>query len=141
MEKYTTDASVILKWVLGDKAEADQKKAMALLTGWVEGTWEIFVPVLWQFEVGNFLGRECRQSAEEKMTLLLDLGIRDVALSRAMNKECFQWMRDHGVTFYDAAYLAVAYETDSTLVTADGAFVRKMAGLSKISLLKDLDLK
>jgi len=81
VEKYTTDASVILKWVLGDKAEADQKKAMALLTGWVEGTWEIFVPVLWQFEVGNFL------------------------------------------------------------VTADGAFVRKMAGLSKISLLKDLGLK
>jgi predicted nucleic acid-binding protein len=41
----------------------------------------------------------------------------------------------------DVAYLAVAYEVDSILVTADEAFVRKTGKTSRLCLLKDLDLE
>jgi hypothetical protein len=37
MKKYVVDASVLLKWVLGDEREADQSSAMKLLNAWVRG--------------------------------------------------------------------------------------------------------
>lgn len=52
------DASVILKWVLGSRHEPDQVKAMGLLSAWAAGSITISAPSLWQYEVGNFLGRE-----------------------------------------------------------------------------------
>jgi predicted nucleic acid-binding protein len=49
-------------------------------------------------------------------------------------------MHERKITFYDASYLAMAYETDSVLVTADEKFVKKMKGIEKMMLLKDLTL-
>jgi len=34
MQRYVIDASVILKWVLGDERESDQDKALDLLNAW-----------------------------------------------------------------------------------------------------------
>jgi len=39
-------------------------------------------------------------------------------------------MRNKGVTFYDAAYLAVAHEIKAVLVTTDERFVRKLVKLT-----------
>jgi predicted nucleic acid-binding protein len=49
-------------------------------------------------------------------------------------------MEQHAVTFYDASYLAVAFEIQGTLVTADEKFCRKMGKVGRISLLRDLNL-
>ena len=140
MERYVIDASVILKWVLGNEREPDHDVAMGLLHAWVEGRAEISAPKLWQYEVGNFLGRAVPQEAVEKMDLLLKLNITGVDLSQGMCRQCFSWMKDKGVTFYDASYLAVAQEVNATLITADAAFLKKMGKDARISLLKDLNL-
>jgi len=58
MDRFVVDASVILKWVLGDERESDQDKALDLLNAWVEGRAELLAPSLWEYEVGNFLGRQ-----------------------------------------------------------------------------------
>ncbi len=134
------DASVILKWVLGDEREADHSEAQSLLDAWGEGRTELIAPSLWQYEVGNFLGRELPEEAEDKMELLLNLRIRSVELNKSMFQHCFSWMRKNRVTFYDAAYLAVALETQGILVTADEKFIRRMGKTDKICLLRDLDL-
>ncbi|MGC9196606.1 MAG: type II toxin-antitoxin system VapC family toxin [Syntrophobacteraceae bacterium] len=55
MGRRVVDASVILKWVLGEEREAEWNKALALLNGWVEGRVELMAPDLWVYEVGNFL--------------------------------------------------------------------------------------
>jgi predicted nucleic acid-binding protein len=133
------DVSVILKWVLGSNKEPDQVKAMELLNAWAAGSITISAPSLWQYEVGNFLGRELPEEASDKMTLLLGLNIRNVGLSERAYRLCFQWMRDKGVTFYDAAYLAVAHEIKAVMVTADERFVRKIGQADNLCLLKDIE--
>jgi predicted nucleic acid-binding protein len=95
------------------------------------------VPSLWQYEVGNFLGRELPDEASEKMALLLGLNMRNVELSENVYRLCFKLMQNKGVTFYDAADLAVAYEIKAVLVTADEGFVRKIGKIENLCLLKD----
>ena len=138
--EYVTDASVILKWVIGDENEPDQMKAMQLLSAWAAGSVTISAPILWQYEVGNFLGRELPEEAEAKMALLLNLKVRDIELTDNIYRLCFAWMKKYNVTFYDAAYLAIAYDIQATLVTADEKFVKKMQKIDCLCLLRNIDL-
>ncbi len=140
MRNIVVDASVILKWVIGEGSEPDQDRAMAILDEWAEGNVDIHVPALWQYEVANFLGRESPHEAEEKMGMLRDLGLKEVVLTDGMLKRCFQWMKTFTGTFYDASYLAVAYESGAVLITADVSFAKKMGAAEMIMALKDLDL-
>ena len=140
MRRYVVDASVILKWVLGDEREPDQDEAVKLLNAWVEGAAELSAPTLWQYEVGNFLGRELPEEAAQKMDLLLNLNIKTVDLTDTISRRCFIWMRKERVSFYDVSYLAVAFELEATLITADETFVKKMEETDHICLLKHLDL-
>ncbi len=140
MERYVLDASVILKWVLGEEQETDQSVALKLLDTWAAGIADLVAPSLWQYEVGNFLGRELRHEATEKMNLLLDLEIKSVDLNNTIIERCFAWMEQHDVTFHDASYLAVAFEIQGTLVTADEKFCRKMGKVGRTCLLRDLNL-
>ena len=139
MKKYVVDASVILKWVVGNERESDHEKAKSLLETWTEGDIELSAPILWQYEVGNFLGRSLQDEAMDKMNLLLNLNIRNVALTNDMVNRCFSWMRQKKVTFYDASYLAVAFEIKGTLITADEKFTDEMGKTNRIYLLKNLD--
>ncbi len=93
MADYVIDASVILKWVLGDREEPDQGPAVELLKGWAEGRDGLWAPALWEYEVANFLGRELPDEAERKMEMLRRLEIRSVALTDGMIERCFQWMK------------------------------------------------
>ena len=140
MKWYVVDASVIIKWIVGDENEPDQEKAFDLLNAWMKGIVELSAPALWQYEVGNFLGRELNQVASEKMNLLLNLDIKSVDLKSSMFDRCFVWMGEKGITFYDASYLAVAAETGATLVTADKQFINKMEEEDHICLLNDLNM-
>lgn len=139
IKQYVADASVMLKWVVGDEREEDQEKALKFLQEWVSGRTEVSAPDLWQYEVGNFLGREVPEEAAEKMDLLRNLHIRHVDLSETVYRQCFIWMREDKITFYDATYLAVAHEIGADLVTADAKFVKKMKKRGRIFLLKELD--
>ena len=139
MKNYVVDASVILKWVLGNERESDHEQAMALLETWTEGDIELSAPILWQYEVGNFLGRILQEEAMDKMNLLLNLNIRNVSFTNGMWRQCFSWMRQKSITFYDASYLAVAFEVQGTLITADEKFAGEMEETNRICLLKNLD--
>ncbi|MCX5814379.1 MAG: type II toxin-antitoxin system VapC family toxin [Proteobacteria bacterium] len=139
MKKYIVDASVILKWVLEKEKEPDHDKATGLLHAWVSGAVRIAAPGLWTYEVANILGRALPDEAGQKMKLLLDLQINVVDCSEQMIRQCFAWMKEHQVTFYDAVYLAAAYEIDAALLTSDDKFREKMRNNERICLLKDLD--
>ena len=139
MKNYVVDASVILKGVVGNEKESDYEKAMAILETWTGGDIELSAPILWQYEAGNFLGRSLQDEAMDKMNLLLNLNIRNVALTNDMVNQCFSWMRQKKVTFYDASYLAVAFEIKGKLITADEKFTDEMGKTNLICLLKNLD--
>jgi predicted nucleic acid-binding protein len=141
MKTYVVDASVILKWVIGDAAEPDQGLAISLLNTWMTGDLELVAPTLWKYEVGNFLGRQLPDNAIEKMDILFGLQIRTLDLTPDMYRRCFRWMKIHGITFYDAAYLAVACELPGILVTADKKFADKIKQPEHICLLQDIEAK
>ena len=138
MKKFILDASIILKWVLEKEKEPDHDKATGLLYAWLRGEVGIAAPGLWIYEVANNLGRALPDEASQKMKLLLDLQIDRVEFSEQMIGQCFSWMKEHQVTFYDAAYLAAAYATDSVLLTSDEKFCEKMKNDNRICLLKNL---
>ncbi len=138
MQRYVVDASVILKWVFGDERESDQDKALSLLNAWAEGRCELLAPSLWEYEVGNFLGRLFPGEASAKMNLIANLKFSSIPLTENMHRLCFDWMSQNRVTFYDACYLALAEETGSILVTADTKFAEKMGQPKSVCLLEDL---
>lgn len=138
MKNYIVDASIILKWVLEKEKEPDHDKAAGLLHDWLRGAVRIGAPSLWIYEVANILGRALPDEAVQKMKLLLDLQMNVVECSQHMTQQCFTWMKEHQVSFYDAAYLAAAYATDAVLLTSDEKFREKMKNDDRICLLKNL---
>jgi len=140
IREYVVDASVILKWVLGAEDEPDQGKAMELLQAWARGNIAISAPVLWEFEVGNILGRAVPEEASEKMGIIMDLNIRGIPLTHQMCKSCFDVMKTRGVTFYDASYLASAYAVNATLVTANERFIKKIGEDDHLRSLNNIDI-
>jgi predicted nucleic acid-binding protein len=138
VKKYVVDASVILKWVLGDEKEEDQSSAMKLLYAWGEGRCELAAPSLWIYETGNILALLLNEDAQEKMELLMGLGIQNADCLPTMSNMIFSWMREKKVTFYDAAYLAAAHNLNAVLVTADQSFARKMGDVHGLCLLQNL---
>jgi predicted nucleic acid-binding protein len=133
------DASVILKWVLKTD-EADAEKALSLLSSWVAGEVEILLPSLWVYEVGNIVGRKNPQRSGEIMTLLLGYRFPEAKTDAPLVAATLEIMRTCNVTFYDAAYHAVAMSAGGSFVTADEVYFRKGEGLGHVVLLGDVDI-
>ena len=115
------DASVALAWAFEDEAEGYADAALEALSG---GGGAV-VPDLWGYEVVNALvvgeRRECILPAESArfLTLLRNLPIEFEALSFGGLPELLSLAREHGLSAYDATYLAVAVRWGIPLATLD----------------------
>jgi predicted nucleic acid-binding protein len=130
------DASVILKWVLEAETEPGHAAAMRLLERWQSGDLHLVAPPLWLYEVGNVLCRKRPADAFEALAALHDLGLTEVPLTRELIGRTVDLVKSHGLTFYDASYLAVAEEAQAVLVTADGKFFRRLPAGFPVELLE-----
>jgi len=130
------DASVLLKWVLDSDDERDRVEALALKEAWLSGACEIVVPSLWIYEVGNILGLKRPSTAKATLQAMVDLEIEEAPASEYFG-EIYRLMKAHRVTFYDAAYHALAIQRRGTLITADAAYARKVSASGRASTLAD----
>jgi predicted nucleic acid-binding protein len=130
------DASVLLKWILQSEDEPDHDRALELKAAWLEETCELVVPSLWVFEVGNILGRKHPAGAASLLQGMLDLGIREEP-PHGYAPAILGLMRQHAVTFYDAAYHALAIRHGGTMITADRAYVKQAAHAGHVIELSD----
>lgn len=130
------DASVILKWVLQTDDERDHDNAVTLREAWLDGRCELVVPTLWLYEVGNVLGRKRPGNAAHLLDALVDLGLSEAAPHRYL-KAIVGLMTERAVTFYDAAYHALAIDLGGIMVTADAAYARKTRAAGHVALLAD----
>ncbi len=130
------DASVLLKWILRSDDEPDSDRALELKTAWIEDACELVVPSLWVFEVGNVLGLKHPATAASLLQAMLDLGLREET-PHGYVATIVSLMRDHKVTFYDAAYHALAIRHRGTMLTADRAYAKKAAPAGHVKLLSD----
>ena len=123
------DASVVLRWLLGQNVTA---AATATLEGHVSGVEPLVAPELLHYEVANVLVRGAglavdlaRQSYANFEALEIEtysLGAPEYDAAIAMGAE-------HRVTAYDAAYAVLALRLGCRLVTADRRLARALAPL------------
>ncbi|MCL5966110.1 MAG: type II toxin-antitoxin system VapC family toxin, partial [Deltaproteobacteria bacterium] len=131
------DASVILKWVFTGAEEKDREQADAIRSGWLDGRLEIVLPRHWAFEVGNVIALKDPGRAGELMDVLIGYRCAEEETTPDLCRTAFGLTRDFGVTFYDAAYHAVALRRNGTFVTADESYCRKVSRKGGVALLRD----
>jgi len=130
------DASVLLKWILRSRDEPDRDRALELKTAWLDDACELVVPSLWVFEVGNILGLKQPATATSLLQAMLDLGLREES-PHGYAAAIVDLMHRHRVTFYDAAYHALAIRHRGMMITADRAYVKRAGREGHVALLND----
>jgi predicted nucleic acid-binding protein len=118
---FVLDASLALQWFLED--EADRKYSLAVLASLSEKRG--LVPSLWFYEVGNGLlmaHRRKRFPLDQMEGFLSRLKTLPIDVAQQVPAEIFDlpaFARIHGLTNYDAAYLALAARSALPLATTD----------------------
>jgi predicted nucleic acid-binding protein len=134
---FVLDASLALQWVLED--EADRKYSLAVLASLSEK--RALVPLLWFYEVGNGLLTAYRRKritldqVDGFLTRLKALPIDAAQQTPSEILELPALAQSHGLTNYDAAYLALAKRFGLPLATMDSG-LRKASAAAGLSLVR-----
>ncbi len=131
------DSSVIVKWLSADKEEhiaiADK-----ILEDVQTGKVELLVPELAKYEIGNalLLGKKLSlEGGNVALTQLFRLPITFISSSQDLSLETYKIALTHGITYYDASFLALAKQYDATLITEN----TKHQGKAKKIKVKSLE--
>lgn len=125
------DASVVIKWFI---CERDSDKALTLRDRYYQENFEIIVPDLILYEIGNALRFHpdiSTDDVKDALNSLFDMGIEIVTPTRNLLERATDLTLSHSITFYDALYLALAFEINDILITADEKFVSKLNGSAR----------
>ena len=128
---------MLLKWVLPGDDEPSAGSALELLDDALAGAVELVVPQLWLYEVGNSLIRRFPDQASEFLASLDDFRLSEVRPDSRWREQTVSLAVTYGVTFYDAAYHAVALIRDGVFVTADERYVRRASNRGNVVLLRN----
>jgi predicted nucleic acid-binding protein len=131
------DASVLLKWVLPSDDEPDTDRALNLRTAIIEESVRALLPSLWLYEVGNTIARRFPADALAWMSALMKFELPEAPPTPAWLTTALELTKKHEVTFYDAAYHALALIHKGLLVTADSRYVNKVADPATVVALSE----
>jgi predicted nucleic acid-binding protein len=126
---FVLDASLALQWFLED--EENRKYSLAVLASLSEK--RALVPLLWFYEVGNGLLMACRRKrisldqVDGFLTRLKALPIEAAQQTPSEILELPALAQAHGLTNYDAAYLALALRFKLPLAISDSDLLRAVA--------------
>ena len=135
MSDVVLDASLALQWFLED--EADREYSLAVLGSLSEK--RALVPPLWFYEVGNGLLMAYRRKRisfgqiEGFLTRVKTLPIDAAQQGPNEILELPALEQSHGLTNYDAAYLAVAIRSKLPLATTD-SLLRKASAAADVKV-------
>jgi predicted nucleic acid-binding protein len=133
---FVLDASLALQWFLED--EADRKYSLAILQSLSEK--RALVPLLWFYEVGNGLlmaHRRKRIALDQIKGFLVRLKALPIDTAQQTPSEILDLpalAQAHGLTNYDAAYLAVAMRSKLPLATTD-SMLRRAASSAHVNVV------
>jgi predicted nucleic acid-binding protein len=131
------DASVLLKWVLPSGEEPDADKALLLRAAIVDERVRALVPALWLYEVGNTVARRFPTHAARWLSALMKFGLKEAPPSQVWLAKSLELTARYGVSFYDAAYHALALLHDGLFVTADRRYVARASEPGNVVSLSD----
>ena len=120
------DASVLLKWVLPCDTEPDADKALLLRAAIQDEVVDALLPGLWLYEVGNTIARRFPMHASSWLSALLKFGLEEASPSQLWLTKTLELTQHYEVSFYDAAYHALALIHKGVFVTADSRYVNRV---------------
>ena len=134
------DASVVLKWFHAE-GETDVEPARAVLESYVQGAINLSVIDLTKYEVGNALvrGRRLHGGAATAVIDALAAICPVVTPTLVELDVAADLAAVRGLTFYDAAYAAVARTRLGRLVSADRDLVDQGLAVTPAALLTELN--
>lgn len=130
MQDLVVDASVALKWALDD--EEAVAEAVALRDAAVDGRVRLLAPTLWIYELANGLVSAVRRGRLATVTGTRALGhLRAIGVELADPDpaDTYREAVAHGISAYDAAYVALARALGAPLVTGDRPLARAVRGV------------
>jgi predicted nucleic acid-binding protein len=132
------DASVILKWLLGDPArEPDTDKAWTLIESVIGNRVEILQPVHWLAEVAAVVARLSPQTAVDDVDLLAAMQFPTSDQPNVMRRATVLAI-DTEHHLFDTLYHAVALEHEgATYITADDRYWVKARRFGRLVALRD----
>lgn len=122
MTEAVLDASVVLKW-FHSEGEENVEAARRLRERFEEGELRALAPALLWLEVLNVAARRWRWTQDQLGQLATSLPELGFELFEPELPDVARWSA-HGLTAYDAAYVAVAEHTGVELITDDSEIVR-----------------
>lgn len=120
-ERLVIDSSVVVKW-LNREGEEHLAQANKLLLDLSSGSKTADCPELVKYEVGNalLLGKKLLpEQFLQAADALFALPIGFIPFSYELVTEAYQLARRFKLTFYDAAFLALAKKEKASLITAN----------------------
>ncbi len=135
MSDLVLDASLTLQWFLED--ESGRQYGLSILASL--SSKRAAVPILWFYEVGNGLlmaHRRKRIRLDQVDGFLTRLKALPIDAAQQVPSEILELpalVQKHGLTNYDAAYLALAMRLNLPLATTD-ADLRKAAAAEGIAM-------
>lgn len=130
------DASIVLKWLMPHEPLAEG--ALAIRQGHTEGRQPCACPDLLLYEVANALITKSRVPLEEAATGLA-LVLRDELIRYPFEDGnpgyALRVAREHHLSLYDAAYVALAKRLECDLVTADRQLYQRTRDLTWVKYL------
>jgi len=129
------DASVILKWFLD---EQDSDIALRLRADLLNKQVKISIPDFAVAECMNILSIKRLETALLRLSFLENLHLHKYELSLNITREALKIKRKFPkVSFYDAAYHALAKVEGGIFITADESYYKTTKSLRNVCLLKD----
>jgi predicted nucleic acid-binding protein len=117
---FVLDSSVTAVWALGNEDSTIAEAAALRLKQEAA-----IVPSVWWYEIRNLLvvnERRRRLTASDSALFLSLISAYPIRIEPAEDEQTiFQFARQYGLSFYDAAYLAVAHRHRAPLATLDKA--------------------
>lgn len=129
------DASVALKWYV---QEEDTDKALEILHAHVQENLELNFPDLVFYEIANAVRYSPSKNPKDIEDILKSFGalrVNVVIPTVDMLAEAGSIAFRHGISVYDAIYVALANELGCEFVTADEKLFRKIRSLKCARLL------
>jgi predicted nucleic acid-binding protein len=130
--RVVVHASVAVKWFLPESGEPLADQAMALLDQFDRKEIQFVVPDLFHVEIASAIwkavrvGRVSRAFGDQALVLLTQREFATVPSLKLLDG-AFQIAAEYGRTVYESLYVALAIQTESQLITADGRLANALA--------------
>ncbi len=132
------DSSVIVKW-LNRSSEKYLEQADQIMEEVLSGKITLLAPELAKYEVGNVLLLGKKLIPKEASSVLVSLylfPIKFIGETKELAKSTFEISHKLGITYYDAAFMALAKEYNTVLVTDNVKHQGKTKEVKVIPLVK-----